>query len=87
MTRLVGTPLTTNARAAGEELSYYAEHSEAVAGITQPRFAELVAAHCKALRWLAVTSTDKSRLLELADEAMYAGKHSGKLRVTRANAA
>jgi diguanylate cyclase (GGDEF)-like protein len=30
---------------------------------------------------------DPSRLLELADEAMYAGKHSGKLRVTRANAA
>jgi crotonobetaine/carnitine-CoA ligase len=56
--RLGAVAVTTNARAAGEELSYYAEHSEAVACITQPRFAELVAAHCKALRWLAVTSTD-----------------------------
>jgi len=50
--------VTTNARAAGDELAYYAEHSEAVAGITQPRFAELVAAHCTGLKWLAVTDTD-----------------------------
>ena len=50
--------VTTNARAAGDELAYYAEHSEAVAGITQPRFAELVAAHCTGLRWLAVTADD-----------------------------
>jgi crotonobetaine/carnitine-CoA ligase len=50
--------VTTNARAAGDELAYYAEHSQAVAGITQPRFAELVAAHCGGLRWLAVTADD-----------------------------
>ena len=50
--------VTTNARAAGDELAYYAEHSEAVAAITQPRFAELVAANCTSLRWLAVTTTD-----------------------------
>jgi crotonobetaine/carnitine-CoA ligase len=50
--------VTTNARAAGDELAYYAEHSEAVAGITQPRFADLVARHCTALKWLAVTHTD-----------------------------
>jgi crotonobetaine/carnitine-CoA ligase len=50
--------VTTNARAAGDELAYYAEHSEAVAGITQPRFAELVATHCRGLHWLAVTSSD-----------------------------
>jgi len=50
--------VTTNARAAGDELAYYAEHSEAVAGITQPRFAERVAAHCTGLRWLAVTADD-----------------------------
>lgn len=50
--------VTTNARAAGDELAYYAEHSEAVAGITQPRLAELAARHCPGLQWLAVTATD-----------------------------
>jgi crotonobetaine/carnitine-CoA ligase len=50
--------VTTNARAAGDELAYYAEHSGAVAGITQPRFAELVARSCTALAWLAVTMDD-----------------------------
>jgi len=50
--------VTTNARAVGDELAYFAEHSGAVAGITQPKFAELVARHCKGLRWLAVTGHD-----------------------------
>ena len=50
--------LTTNARAVADELTYYAEHSGAVAAITQPKFAELVARSCKALRWIAVTGTD-----------------------------
>lgn len=50
--------VTTNARAAGDELAYYAGHCGAVAGITQPKFAELVSAHCTGLRWLAVTATD-----------------------------
>jgi len=56
--RIGAVAVTTNARAAGDELAYYAAHSDAVAGITQPCFAESVAAHCKALRWLAVTATD-----------------------------
>ncbi len=50
--------VTTNARTVGDELAYYADHCGAVGGITQPKFAELVAASCKGLRWLAVTSTD-----------------------------
>ena len=50
--------VTTNARAAGDELAYYAGHCGAVGGITQPKFAELVAASCKGLRWLSVTATD-----------------------------
>ncbi len=50
--------VTTNARAVADEIAYYAEHSQAVAGITQPKFAELVANNCKALRWLAVTDDD-----------------------------
>ncbi len=50
--------VTTNARSAGKELAYFAEHSEAVAGITQPAFADLMATHCPDLRWIAVTETD-----------------------------
>ncbi len=50
--------VTTNARAADDELAYYAEHCGAVAAITQPKFAERVAAQCKALRWMVVTASD-----------------------------
>ena len=50
--------VTTNARAADDELSYYAEHCGAVAAITQPKFAQRVAAHCRHLKWLVVTDTD-----------------------------
>ena len=50
--------VTTNARSSSDELRYFAEHAETVAGITQPRFAGLVAGSCPALRWLAVTSDD-----------------------------
>jgi carnitine-CoA ligase len=57
-TWLGAVAVTTNARAAGDELTYFAQHSEAVAGITQPRLAELVARHCPGLQWLAVTATD-----------------------------
>ena len=60
--------VTTNARAAGDELAYYAEHSEAVAGITQPRFAELVARSCTGLKWLAVTLDDNGTPPEHAVE-------------------
>ena len=50
--------VTTNARSSADELTYFAEHAACVAGITQPRFAPLVAASCKALKWLAITTTD-----------------------------
>lgn len=50
--------VTTNARAAGAELAYYADHCGAVGGITQPKFAELVADNCKGLHWVVVTATD-----------------------------
>ncbi len=50
--------VTTNARSAGKELSYFAEHSQSVAGITQPAFADLLAANCPSLKWIAVTETD-----------------------------
>ncbi|MBI5255925.1 MAG: AMP-binding protein [Burkholderiales bacterium] len=57
-TWLGAVAVTTNARAADDELAYYAEHSAAVAAITQPKFAERVAASCRHLRWQVVTATD-----------------------------
>ena len=52
--------VTTSARAAGDELAYFAGHCAAVGGITQPKFAELVAASCKDLKWLVVTDHDNN---------------------------
>jgi crotonobetaine/carnitine-CoA ligase len=48
----------TNTRSSQAELTYYGEHSEAVAAITQPSFAGLVDAALPRLRWVAVTSAD-----------------------------
>jgi crotonobetaine/carnitine-CoA ligase len=50
--------VTTNTRSAGPEVQYFADHCGAVAAITQPAYAELIAAHCKGLRWIAVTTHD-----------------------------
>lgn len=55
---LGATAVTTNTRSAGDELAYFADDSQAAAAITQPRFAELVAANAPALSWLAVTDHD-----------------------------
>ncbi|CAG9168764.1 Crotonobetaine/carnitine--CoA ligase [Cupriavidus laharis] len=51
-------PVTTNTRSSAEELAYFASHSGAVAGITQPRFASMVRKAGPALAWVAVTATD-----------------------------
>lgn len=56
--RLGATAVLTNARAAGDELAYFAAHSNAVAAITQPRLLPTVTEHCRGLRWVAVTETD-----------------------------
>ena len=50
--------VTTNTRSAPAEMEYFAGHCGAVAAITQPAYAEMVAAHCRGLRWLAVISHD-----------------------------
>jgi carnitine-CoA ligase len=50
--------VTTNTRSAAAEVEYFAGHCGAVAAITQPAYAELVARHCKALRWTVVISHD-----------------------------
>lgn len=49
--------VTTNAKSSADELSYFADHSGAVAAITQPKFAALVGGAAR-FKWLAVTETD-----------------------------
>ncbi|MDE2562853.1 MAG: AMP-binding protein [Sphingomonadales bacterium] len=51
-------PVTTNARAAEDELAYFAEHSKSVGAITQPKFAALVARAAPQLGWTVVSATD-----------------------------
>lgn len=50
--------VTTNTRSAAAEMDYFADHCGAVAAITQPAYAEMISAHCKKLRWIAVTAHD-----------------------------
>src|SRR6188472_915226 len=50
--------VTTNTRSAAAEMEYFAGHCGAVAAITQPAYAELIAAHCRDLRWIAVIAHD-----------------------------
>nr|MBA2401396.1 AMP-binding protein [Bradyrhizobium sp.] len=50
--------VTTNTRSAAAEMEYFAGHCGAVAAITQPAYAELISAHCRDLRWIAVIAHD-----------------------------
>src|SRR6195952_1844042 len=50
--------VTTNTRSAPAEVEYFADHCGAVAAITQPAYAEMLSAHCRKLRWIAVISHD-----------------------------
>ena len=50
--------VTTNTRSAPAEMEYFADHCGAVAAITQPAYAEMISAHCRNLRWIAVISHD-----------------------------
>ncbi len=53
--------VTTNARSAADEMTYFADRSGAVAAITQPKFAAMIGGACKDLRWVAVTDTDNGK--------------------------
>ena len=53
--RLGAVAVTTNTRSAGAELEYFADNCNAVAAITQPELAEVVASNAKRIKWLAVT--------------------------------
>ncbi len=50
--------VTTNTRSAPAEMEYFAGHCGAIAAITQPAYAEMISAHCRNLRWIAVISHD-----------------------------
>jgi carnitine-CoA ligase len=47
--------VTTNTKSVGAEMTYFAEHTGAVAAITQPQFAAMLAEAAPALKWIAVT--------------------------------
>ncbi|NEW88268.1 ATP-dependent acyl-CoA ligase [Rhodopseudomonas sp. WA056] len=50
--------VTTNTRSAAAEIAYFADHCGAVAAITQPAYAALVADNCTRLKWIAVIGHD-----------------------------
>lgn len=56
--------VSTNTRSVARDLAYFADHTGAVAALTQPRYAALVASACPNLEFLAVTAADAT-----ADEA------------------
>ena len=47
--------VTTNTKSVGAEMTYFAEHTGAIAAITQPQYASMVAASAPALKWMVVT--------------------------------
>jgi crotonobetaine/carnitine-CoA ligase len=47
--------VTTNTRSVASELNYFVEHTQAVAAITQPQYASLVAEAAGRVKWIAVT--------------------------------
>ncbi|MEM7190880.1 MAG: class I adenylate-forming enzyme family protein, partial [Pseudomonadota bacterium] len=53
--RLGAVAVTTNTRSSAEEMAYFADNCGAVAAITQPEHAELIAGSAKDIRWMAVT--------------------------------
>lgn len=48
--------VTTNTKSVGAEMTYFAEHTRAVAALTQPQFAAMVAEAAPGLKWIAVTA-------------------------------
>lgn len=59
---LGATAVTTNTRSAPDELRYYADHCGAVAAVTQPGFAEMVANAASGVRFMVTTDDFRSLL-------------------------
>ena len=66
--RVGGVSVTTNTRSVAAELTYFIEHSGAVAALTQPKFAAIVAEAGPGLRFV-VTTADNSGDAPSDDEA------------------
>jgi crotonobetaine/carnitine-CoA ligase len=62
--------VTTNTKSVGAEVTYFAEHTGAVAAITQPQYAAMIAGAAPALKWIAVTD-DNSGEPPSAEEAAH----------------
>jgi crotonobetaine/carnitine-CoA ligase len=61
--------VTTNTRCVGDELTYFAEHSEAVGCITQPKFIKALADNAKSIGWFVVTDDNSGEAAEEAELA------------------
>jgi crotonobetaine/carnitine-CoA ligase len=57
-TRIGAVAVSTSTRSAAEELTYFGEHSGAVAAVTQPGLADRLGSALPGLRWIAVTAAD-----------------------------
>lgn len=68
--------VTTNTRSAGPEVEYFAAHTRCVAGITQPQYAELVAASAPQLRFLAVTADNSGEAADGFELAVLSARTS-----------
>lgn len=66
--------VTTNTRCVGDELTYFAEHSEAVGCITQPKFIQALADNAKSIPWFVVLD-DNSGEAPSDAEATYAADY------------
>lgn len=62
--------VTTNTRSVAAEMTYFIDQTDAVAAITQPQFAALVAKAGPALKWIVVTD-DNSGAAATAEEAAH----------------
>src|SRR5438874_2672931 len=61
--------VTTNTKSVTSEMSYFAEHTGAVAAITQPQYAAMIAGAAPALKWIAVTADNSGEPPSDADVA------------------
>lgn len=53
--------VTTNARSAPAEMTYFADHCGAVGAVTSPQFAQMLSEKCDGLGWIIVTDHDAGK--------------------------
>lgn len=64
--------VSTNTRSVARDLSYFADVTEAVCCLTQPKFAALIKEACANLKFIGVTDNDAGEVREDADRAVRA---------------